>query len=86
MCLALRVPAHEKRTRWLVAVMATLGAIWGCEDVGDNWLLGPNGLIATLTALAEFVVIPYLVVVLTGRRRRRDLDELPPDRVASLTA
>lgn len=40
--------------------MATLGAIWGggLEDVGDNWLLGTTGLIATLMAFAEFVVIP----------------------------
>jgi hypothetical protein len=86
--LAAHAPAHEKRTRWLIAVMATLGAIWGggLEDVGDNWLLGTTGLIATLMAFAEFVVIPYLVVVLTSRRRTREPDELPPERVESLSA
>lgn len=78
--LALHAPVHEKRTRWLIAVMAIVGAIWGCglEDVGDSWLLGTSGLLATLVAFAEFVVIPYLVVVLTARGRKREPVELPP--------
>jgi hypothetical protein len=83
--LALHAPVHEKRTRWLIAVMAIAGAIWGCglDDVGDNWLLGTSGLVATLVAFAEFVVIPYLVVVLTARGRKRKPVELPPDQIQS---
>jgi hypothetical protein len=83
--LALHAPVHEKRTRWLIAVMAIVGAIWGCglDDVGDNWLLGTSGLLATLVAFAEFVVVPYLVVVLTARGRKRQPVEPHPDQIQS---
>jgi hypothetical protein len=69
----------------LIAVMAIVGAIWGCglEDVGDNWLLGTSGLLATLVTFAEFVVIPYLVVVLTARGRSREPVQLAPDQIQS---
>jgi hypothetical protein len=85
--LALHARPHEKGTRWLIAAMAIVGASWGSglDDVGDTWLLGPSGLLATLVTFAEFVVIPYLVVVLTARGRQRDLVELSPDHVDAMT-
>ncbi|MCW2786496.1 MAG: hypothetical protein JWP74_3013 [Marmoricola sp.] len=81
--LALHARPHEKRTRWLIATMAIVGACWGSglDDVGDNWLLGPDGLLATVVTFAEFVVIPYLVVVLTAHGRQRERIEVAADQV-----
>lgn len=81
--LALHAPPLEKRTRWLIAAMAIVGASWGSglEDVGANWLLGPSGLLATLVTFAEFVVIPYLVVVLTAHGRTREPTEIAVDQI-----
>jgi len=86
--LALHARPHEKRPRWLIATMAVVGAAWGSglEDVGDNWLLGPSGLLATLLTFAEFVVIPYLVVVLTARGRQPERLEASPEHVDVTTA
>jgi hypothetical protein len=79
--LALHARPHEKRTRWLIAAMAIVGASWGSgiDEVGDSWLLGPSGLLATLVTFAEFVMIPYLVVVLTAHGRRPEPVELSPE-------
>jgi hypothetical protein len=84
--LALHARRHEKRTRWLIAAMAIVGASWGSglEDVGANWLLGPNGFLATLVTFAEFVVIPYLVVVLTARGRKREPNEIAVDQIVEV--
>jgi hypothetical protein len=82
--LALHADPHEKSTRWLIAAMAIVAAGWGSglEDVGNNWLLGPSGLLATLVTFAEFVAIPYLVVILTARGRQpTSVEELPPGHV-----
>lgn len=72
--LALHAGPRERRTRWLIAAMAIVGAVWGSglEDVGDSWLLGPDGLLTLLVTFAEFVVIPFLVVVLTERGRQSE--------------
>ena len=84
--LALHARPHEKGTRWLIAAMAIVGASWGSglDDMGDTWLLGPVGLLATLVTFAEFVVIPYLVVVLTARGHQRDIVELSPEHVDAM--
>jgi hypothetical protein len=83
--LALHAHPHEKGTRWLIAAMATVGAGWGSglDDVGNNWLLGPTGLLATLVTFAELVAIPYLVVILTARGgpRPTPVEETPPGHV-----
>jgi hypothetical protein len=67
------------RMRWLIATMVIVGASWGSglEDVGENSVLGPDGLLATIVTFSDFVVIPYLVVVLTARGREREQIELP---------
>lgn len=89
--LALHAEEHERRPRWLIAAMAIVAACWGSglEDVGSSWLLGPSGLLATLVTFAEFVAVPYLVVILTARGRqpdpgeesRRDRVEVSPDQI-----
>jgi hypothetical protein len=81
--LALHADPHEKSTRWLIATMAIVTAGWGSglEDLGNNWLLGRSGLLATLVTFAEFVAIPFLVVILTAHGRQPDpVEESPPAR------
>jgi hypothetical protein len=68
--------------------MASVAAGWGSglEDVGSNWLLGPDGLLATLVTFMEFVTIPYLVVILTARSRQPSpAEETPPDHLDAVT-
>ena len=86
--LALHADPHEKTLRWLIAAMAIVAAGWGSglEDVGNNWLLGPSGLLATLVTFTEFVAIPYLVVILVARGRpRASVEESHTDHVDAVT-